>query len=58
METAKAAKFGETVTEALGRAQPDPPEITKLLALPQHVDTIANDEAPLRALIKANALHA
>ena len=58
METAKAAKFGETVTEALGRAQPDPPEITKLLALPQHVDTIANDEAPLRALIEANALHA
>jgi hypothetical protein len=46
------------VTEALGRAQPDPPEITKLLALPQHVDTIANDEAPLRALIEANALHA
>ena len=58
METAKAAKFGETVTEALGRAQPDPPEITKLLALPQHADTIANDEAPLRALIEANALHA
>jgi len=58
METAKAAKFGETVTEALGRAQPDPPEITKLLALPQHVDTIANDEEPLRALIEANALHA
>lgn len=58
METAKAAKFGETVTEALGRTQPDPPEITKLLALPQHVDTIANDEEPLRALIEANALHA
>ena len=58
LETAKAAKFGGTVTEALGRAQPVPPEITGLLALPQHVETIADDEAPLRALIEAGALRA
>lgn len=58
LETAKAAKFGGTVTEALGRTQPVPPEITELLALPQHVETIADDEAPLRALIEAGALRA
>ena len=58
LETAKAAKFGETVAEALGRPQPVPPEITELLALPQHVETIADDEAPLRALIEAGALRA
>ena len=58
LETAKAAKFGETVAEALGRPQPVPPEIAELLALPQHVETIADDEAPLRALIEAGALRA
>ena len=58
LETAKAAKFGETVAEALGRPQPVPPEIAELLARPQHVETIADDEAPLRALIEAGALRA
>lgn len=58
LETAKAAKFGETVAEALGRPQSVPPEIAELLARPQHVETIADDEAPLRALIEAGALRA
>lgn len=55
-ETAKAAKFPETVAEALGGPQPVPAEVERLLTLPQHVIEIADDEAPLRALVSAKAL--
>lgn len=55
-ETAKAAKFSETVAEALNEPQPVPAEVERLLTLPQHVTEIANDEAPLRALVSAKAL--
>ena len=56
LETAKAAKFGETVKEALGAEQMQTPEITDLLGRAQHVVTIANAEEPLRAIIEAAAL--
>ena len=56
METAKAAKFPQTVAEALG-SQPETPDVVAdLLARPQKVETIDNKEAPLRALIEERAL--
>ena len=56
METAKAAKFPQTVAEALGTGPEAPDVIADLLAQPQKVETIDNDQAPLRALIEEHAL--
>ncbi|SPT54410.1 Threonine synthase [Actinomyces bovis] len=56
METAKAAKFGETVAEALSVPVPSTPEIEKLLALPQRVEEIENSAAQLRSIIEQRAL--
>ena len=56
METAKAAKFPQTVAEALGSEPETPDVVADLLALPQKVETIDNNEEPLRALIEARAL--
>lgn len=56
METAKAAKFPQTVTEALGREAETPDVIANLLAQPQKVETIDNEELPLRTLIEEQAL--
>ena len=56
METAKAAKFPQTVAEALGNEPETPDVVADLLARPQKVETIDNDEEPLRALIEAHAL--
>ena len=56
METAKAAKFPQTVAEALGTEPETPDVIADLLAQPQKVETIDNDQAPLRALIEEHAL--
>ena len=57
LETAKAAKFGETIAEALGTEYMRTTEIATLLDRPQHVITISNDTTPLRTLIVENALH-
>lgn len=56
METAKAAKFPQTVAEALGGEQPEDPVVAELLSLPQRVETIANAQEPLRRLIARHAL--
>lgn len=56
METAKAAKFGETVAEAIGQAPALTPELEALLAAPQHVTDIDDDVAQLRSIIEAHAL--
>ena len=56
METAKAAKFPQTVAEALGTEPETPAVIADLLAQPQKVETIDNEEAPLRHLIEERAL--
>lgn len=56
METAKAAKFGQTVTEALGEAPALSPELQALLEAPQHVVSIDDDVAQLRSIIERNAL--
>ena len=56
METAKAAKFPQTVAEALGTEPETPAVIADLLAQPQKVETIDNEEAPLRHLIEEQAL--
>ena len=56
METAKAAKFPRTVAEALGSEPETPDVVADLLARPQKVETIDNEEAPLRALIEERAL--
>ncbi|MGN8025608.1 threonine synthase [Microbacterium sp. 22242] len=57
LETAKPEKFGETITEALGVDLALSDELQELLAAPQRVVEIANDEAALRELIQASALH-
>ncbi|GAA4484325.1 threonine synthase [Microbacterium panaciterrae] len=57
LETAKPEKFGETITEALGIALPLSDELQELLAAPQRVVEIGNDEAVLREIITSNALH-
>jgi len=57
METAKAAKFPQTVAEALGSEPETPDVVADLLARPQKVETIDNEEAPLRALIEERALN-
>lgn len=56
LETAKAAKFAETVTEALGGEPEADERITALLSLPQHVETIPNDVDRLRSIVAADAL--
>ena len=56
METAKAAKFPQTVAEALGSEPETPDVVADLLARPQKVETIDNEEAPLRTLIEERAL--
>ena len=57
METAKAAKFPQTVAEALGSEPETPDVVADLLARPQKVETIDNEEAPLRTLIEERALN-
>lgn len=56
LETAKPAKFPETVREAIGEVAPLPERVAGLLDLPQHVIAMVNDEEPLRAYIAANAV--
>ena len=56
LETAKAAKFGVTVAEAIGEEPPVPEALRALLAAPQHVTPIDDDVAALRRIIAASAL--
>ncbi|UXW87364.1 threonine synthase [Microbacterium azadirachtae] len=57
LETAKPEKFGETITEALGIELPLSDELKALLAAPQRVTEIPNDESALRTIIETSALH-
>jgi threonine synthase len=57
LETAKPEKFGETITEALGIELPLSDELKALLAAPQRVTEIPNDEGALRTIIETSALH-
>ncbi|WP_159624277.1 threonine synthase [Actinomyces sp. zg296] len=57
METALAAKFAETVEEALGDVPEPPMFVRELLGKEQHVIEIPNSEDELRALIRRSALH-
>lgn len=56
METAKAAKFGATVAEALGQEPVVSADLASLLQAPQHVTEIDDDVDALRALIEKDAL--
>lgn len=56
LETAKAAKFGDTVAQAIGEQPPTPDALRVLLAAPQHVTDIDDDAAALRRIIVASAL--
>jgi threonine synthase len=57
LETAKPEKFGETIIEALGIELPLSDELKALLAAPQRVTEIPNDESALRTIIETSALH-
>lgn len=56
METALAAKFAETVEEALGETPEQPDSVQELLAKAQHVVEIPNSADELRALIARSAV--
>ena len=56
LETAKPQKFAETITEAIGVELEFSPELQRMLAAPQHVTEMADDEQALRAFVAANAL--
>lgn len=56
LETAKPAKFNETVLEATGAPADLPEHLVGLLELPQYVTEIANDEAVLREIITQKAI--
>ncbi|MDT0156235.1 threonine synthase [Microbacterium sp. ARD32] len=57
LETAKPQKFAETITEAIGVDLEFSAELRRMLAAPQHVTEMADDEQALRAFVVANALH-
>ncbi|HWU29553.1 MAG TPA: threonine synthase [Microbacterium sp.] len=57
LETAKPQKFAETITEAIGVELKFSAELQRMLAAPQHVTEMADDEQALRAFVAANALH-
>ena len=55
LETAQAAKFSETVVEAIGRAPPLTAPMSEMLALPQRFEKMPPDAAPIRRYIEARA---
>ena len=57
LETAKPQKFADTIREAIGVDLPLDDEVAAMLAAPQHVTEIADDEDTLRAFIQEHALH-
>ena len=55
METAKPAKFQETITEAIGVEIELNDDLRAMLEAPQRVVEMANDEQALRAYVSAHA---
>ncbi|MGV1034740.1 MAG: threonine synthase [Microbacteriaceae bacterium] len=58
LETAKPAKFADTIAEALGTPVAIDDETQALLDAPQRVLPMPNDERELRAYLSEHALHA
>ncbi|MBY6060154.1 threonine synthase [Microbacterium esteraromaticum] len=56
LETAKPEKFSETITEAIGVTLDLSPELQQMMAAPQHVTEMADDEQALRAFVAEHAL--
>nr|WP_277987099.1 threonine synthase [Microbacterium esteraromaticum] len=56
LETAKPEKFAETITEAIGVILDLSPELKQMMAAPQHVTEMADDEQALRAFVAEHAL--
>lgn len=56
LETAKPQKFAETITEAIGVELDFSPELREMLAAPQRVTEMADDEQALRAFVAEHAL--
>lgn len=56
LETAKPEKFAETITEAIGVELDFSPELREMLAAPQRVTEMADDEQALRAFVAEHAL--
>lgn len=57
METAKPAKFQETITEAIGVEIELADELREMLDAPQRVVEMPNDERALRAYVSDHAAH-
>jgi threonine synthase len=55
LETAQAAKFSDTVVEAIGRAPPLTPQMKEMLARPQRFEKMPPDAALIRRYIEAKA---
>lgn len=56
LETAKPEKFAETITEAIGVELDFSPELREMMAAPQRVTEMADDEQALRAFVAEHAL--
>ncbi|MFS2242997.1 threonine synthase [Microbacterium sp. OR16] len=56
LETAKPEKFAETITEAIGVELEFSPELREMMAAPQRVTEMADDEQALRAFVAEHAL--
>ncbi|MGX1793122.1 threonine synthase [Microbacterium sp. NPDC055312] len=56
LETAKPEKFAETITEAIGVELEFSPELRAMMAAPQRVTEMADDEQTLRAFVAEHAL--
>jgi threonine synthase len=55
LETALAAKFAETIVEAIGRAPDRPAALRGIESLPKRCDVMAADTAAVKAFIEAHA---
>ena len=53
LETAQAAKFSETILEAIGQTPDIPEDLLGLEDLPQRVEVLASELAPIKAFIAA-----
>jgi threonine synthase len=55
LETAQAAKFSETIVEAIGRAPPLTPQMEQMLARPQRFERMPADAVRIRRYIEVRA---
>jgi len=55
LETAQAAKFSDTVVEAIGQAAPLTPQMKEMLARPQRFEKMPPDVVRIRRYIEARA---